>query len=105
MKSFSNPDDLTTEETICSNELPYRWGEVTFTEAGTETQTFVSSVGCDSTVTLTLHVNPSYNETDGKTPAPAAYEAAQKNRNVHRREHLSDLRDLTGQKGKHQAQC
>ena len=67
---MSVQDNVTTEETICSNELPYRWGEVTFTEAGTETQTFVSSVGCDSTVTLTLHVNPSYNETDGKTVCP-----------------------------------
>ncbi|MBR1515654.1 MAG: T9SS type A sorting domain-containing protein [Paludibacteraceae bacterium] len=53
--------------TVCENELPYRWGSVTFTEAGTQTQTFTSSLGCDSTVTLTLNVNPTYNETVERT--------------------------------------
>ncbi len=54
--------------TICANELPYTWETETFTAAGTKTLTLTSSNGCDSTVTFTLNVLPTYTGiTDGTT--------------------------------------
>ena len=44
--------------TLCSDELPYHYGGMTFTSAGTTVFTITSASGCDSTVTLTLIVNP-----------------------------------------------
>lgn len=54
------------EETIeiCESELPYMWNETEITEAGTQMVTFVSEGGCDSVVTLTVIVNPTYETTD-----------------------------------------
>ncbi len=58
------------ELTICSNQLPYDWRDTTF-EAGTESGTIVFNKktvnGCDSTVTLNLTVNPSYNQNEELT--------------------------------------
>jgi len=48
----------TTE--ICDNELPYTWNNVEFTAAGTQPATLSSALGCDSTVVMTLVVNPTY---------------------------------------------
>jgi len=45
---------------ICPGELPYTWETETFTEAGTKTLTLQSIVGCDSIVTFTLTVNPTF---------------------------------------------
>ena len=64
---LAGSDNTVTDLTVCENELPYRWGNETFYEAGTKTQMFRSSMGCDSIVTLTLYVNPAYNITDGAT--------------------------------------
>ncbi len=70
---ISEIDPTVTEKTICESELPYTWGNITFQTAGTETQAFESYLGCDSVVTLTLHVDPSYyNITDGETVCPDA---------------------------------
>jgi hypothetical protein len=55
------------EKTICASELPYAWNNVIFTEAGTQVDTLQTVNGCDSVVTMTLHVNPIYNVTDEKT--------------------------------------
>ena len=44
--------------TICSNQLPYHYGGMTFTSAGTSVITTTTAAGCDSTITLTLVVNP-----------------------------------------------
>ncbi|MBP5563095.1 MAG: fibronectin type III domain-containing protein [Bacteroidales bacterium] len=44
------------ETTICSNELPYTFHDVLFTEAGTQNKTLTNAVGCDSVVTLTVNV-------------------------------------------------
>jgi hypothetical protein len=50
--------------TICESEAPYLFGELELMESGTYTETFQTIHGCDSTVTLTLIVNPVYNGTD-----------------------------------------
>ena len=44
------------EATVCNSDLPYRWNGVTFTEDGTQTAVLQPSHGCDSIVTMTLHV-------------------------------------------------
>ncbi len=41
---------------ICSNELPYIFGTQSLTAPGIYTEVFISSNGCDSTVTLILNV-------------------------------------------------
>ncbi|MDD4395587.1 MAG: fibronectin type III domain-containing protein, partial [Bacteroidales bacterium] len=50
---------------ICQNDLPYTWRDTTF-EVGTHSRNFLfykeSQEGCDSIVTLTLTVNPSYEQ-------------------------------------------
>ena len=61
----------TAEKTICQSELPYTFdagnGHDTTFLAGTETGEyaihFTTAANCDSIVTLTLTVNPTYNET------------------------------------------
>ena len=40
-----------------------------------------------------------------ETPGPAAEEAAQQGRNVHRAEHGTDLGNLSGQEGQHHRHC
>ena len=42
---------------ICNNDLPFRWHNITFSEAGTQTQNYTATNGCDSVVTYTLAVN------------------------------------------------
>jgi hypothetical protein len=50
--------------TICDSELPYVYSDTTF-KAGTKTGKFIfqrkSILGCDSIVTLSLKINPTYN--------------------------------------------
>ena len=48
------------ETTICDNQLPYVFHGETFTEAGTVNVTHYGATaqGCDSTLTLTVNVNP-----------------------------------------------
>jgi hypothetical protein len=50
--------------TICDNELPYAFGTQSLIAEGDYTELFQSISGCDSTVVLTLTVNPTFNETD-----------------------------------------
>jgi hypothetical protein len=49
----------TSTATICDSELPYEWNGLTFNEAGTQSLTLQTVNGCDSTVEMTLTVNPS----------------------------------------------
>ena len=56
----------TDEATICNGNI-YVFGTQTLTAAGTYTEVFTAANGCDSTVVLTLNVNPSANETDEAT--------------------------------------
>ena len=51
---------MTDEATICPSQLPYEWNGVTFNSADTKTATLQTVNGCDSVVTMTLHVNPEY---------------------------------------------
>jgi gliding motility-associated-like protein len=51
---------------ICSGES-YVFGDTTITQAGVYTRRFLSYVGCDSIVTLTLTVNPSYSSSQSVT--------------------------------------
>ena len=54
---------------ICANALPYTYRDTVFA-AGTQSGTFVlrrqTAAGCDSIMTLTLTVNPTYNRSDSK---------------------------------------
>ena len=44
--------------TLCSNQLPFHYGGMTFTSSGTTVITTSNAAGCDSTITLTIIVNP-----------------------------------------------
>src|SRR5439155_885786 len=46
----------TTTQTICENQLPYRWNGLSLTAAGTYSDTLTSAAGCDSIATLILNV-------------------------------------------------
>ena len=59
--------EATDAKAICASELPYTWNGITFTEAGTQTATLQTAIGCDSVVTMTLTVNPIYSENDSRT--------------------------------------
>ncbi|OYU93853.1 MAG: hypothetical protein CFE21_18650 [Bacteroidetes bacterium B1(2017)] len=49
----------TTIVSICSSALPYTWNGLIFNMAGSQTKTgLTNSVGCDSSATLNLTVNP-----------------------------------------------
>ncbi len=56
----------TVSDSFCTGET-YTFGTQTLTTAGTYTEQFVSTVGCDSTVVLTLTENPVYYETAAVT--------------------------------------
>ena len=58
---------VTDAKTICQSELPYTWNNVVFNAAGTQNVTLQAANGCDSVVTMTLTVNPTYAVTDAKT--------------------------------------
>ncbi len=49
---------LSKTVTLCTNQLPYHYAGRIFNSAGTTTFTTTSEAGCDSTITLTLIVNP-----------------------------------------------
>jgi len=40
---------------VCSNQLPYNWNGLIFTQAGQQQQTFTNAFGCDSVVTYNLN--------------------------------------------------
>jgi len=62
-----NPTFTTSvSEEICDGES-FQFGTQTLTTSGTFTETFTAANGCDSTVTLTLTVNPTFNLTVNET--------------------------------------
>ena len=63
----SNTYQLTEEKTICEDSLPYQWNGVTFNNAGTQSVALQSVEGCDSVVTIILHVSSIYQMTEEKT--------------------------------------
>lgn len=48
------------DSTVCADALPVHWNGLNFNTAGTQQVVMQSSSGADSTVTMTLHVNPTY---------------------------------------------
>ena len=52
--TIKNTSTNTIRDTICINQLPYVWNGVTFTAAGTKTNTLTNANGCDSVVTMIL---------------------------------------------------
>jgi gliding motility-associated-like protein len=48
----------TTDVVVCSNSLPFQWNGRSYSSEGQYKITLMSSVGCDSIVTLNLDVNP-----------------------------------------------
>ncbi len=54
--------DDTLSVTLCGAET-FPFGEDVLTQSGRYTQTFTSSLGCDSTVTIDLRVEPAYDDT------------------------------------------
>ncbi len=59
-----NPVKASSETmTFCSSELPYSWHDYIITAEGTYTYTTTAANGCDSVVTLTVNVFPSYSNT------------------------------------------
>ncbi len=54
---------------LCDNMLPYSYGDSSLTTAGLYEIAFTSAEGCDSTVSLTLAVMPSYHITIADTVA------------------------------------
>jgi hypothetical protein len=62
---------VTDAQTICQSELPYTWNGVVFNAAGTQNVTLEAANGCDSVVTMTLSVNPTYTVTDVRSICPS----------------------------------
>ena len=63
--TVNNPSSSTHNQTICLNELPFTWDGRTFTQQETYVKTkdingiqLMNVVGCDSTATYNLTVNP-----------------------------------------------
>src|SRR6185295_2889499 len=63
-----NPNVTSTQTiTICQGALPYSWNNQSLNAAGTYTALLHNIKGCDSTVTLTLNVNPNVTSTQNIT--------------------------------------
>uniref|UniRef100_UPI00321796AE LamG-like jellyroll fold domain-containing protein n=1 Tax=uncultured Draconibacterium sp. TaxID=1573823 RepID=UPI00321796AE len=52
--------DVADTVSVCANSLPYRFGLQELSSNGTYTETFASSAGCDSTVTLVFSVSDTF---------------------------------------------
>ncbi len=62
-----SPYHIATADTVCSSELPYVWHNYTMNESGTRTVNLQTADGCDSILTFTLTVLPSYSYTENIT--------------------------------------
>ncbi len=60
LKVYPAYANITDGDVICASQLPYIWEGETFTSAGAITKTLATVNGCDSVVTFTLRVNPTY---------------------------------------------
>ena len=58
---------ISESKTVCESELPYIWNGITFNAAGLRKVTLETVAGCDSTVVMTLTVNPTFTTTDTAT--------------------------------------
>ena len=55
----------TSYVSICDNQLPYSWNNLTLYDSGSETDSLTAINGCDSLATINLTVFPTYNWMDG----------------------------------------
>src|SRR5690606_1649207 len=53
----------TTDQTICTAQLPYLWNGQSITQPGTYTATLTAASGCDSIATLNLSINQNVTST------------------------------------------
>lgn len=51
------------DTTVCDSLLPVLWNEITFTEAGVDSMTYIAANGVDSVVVMTVTVNASSDST------------------------------------------
>ena len=58
------PDNVTINQTVCSDQFPYQWNGLTLNGPGSPSVTLTNSGGCDSLVTLNLAVSPNTVGTD-----------------------------------------
>src|SRR5205807_2111835 len=56
-----------TNQTICTNQLPYAWNGQSYNAAGTYNVTLKSVSGCDSVATLVLVVNSTLTSSTNQT--------------------------------------
>ena len=54
--------NITDSRTFCQNELPFTWQGHVFNSAGSFTTNVHTVKGCDSIVTMTVSVNPTYSQ-------------------------------------------
>ena len=71
------PDSSVTKETICPNQLPYKWNGQNYDKSGTYQVKLLSSRGCDSIATLNLTVSemtkaPAVSVTEPSCSAPGS---------------------------------
>jgi gliding motility-associated-like protein len=52
------PDNVTVNQTVCSDQFPYNWNGLTIIGPGTQSVTLTNAGGCDSLVTLNLASSP-----------------------------------------------
>ena len=57
----------TTNQTICSNQLPFVWNGKSYAATGSYQSVFINSVGCDSVATLNLKVQQITSSRTNKT--------------------------------------
>ena len=63
----------TTNLAVCASALPYTWNGLTFTGAGSQTKTgLTTALGCDSTATLNLTVKQASSSTNSLSICPSA---------------------------------
>jgi gliding motility-associated-like protein len=52
------PDNVTVNQTVCSDQFPYNWNGLTITGPGAQSVTLTNAGGCDSLVNLNLASSP-----------------------------------------------
>lgn len=61
---------LNVTEEVCLDEMPYAWHDTILDDTGQATASLLAANGCDSTVTLSLFVHPTYDIADSATLCP-----------------------------------
>jgi len=67
----NTPQNSITDLIICTNDLPYIWNSMTFTNSGTQSVTLQNIYGCDSIATLNLTITNAFSSTTSLTICPS----------------------------------